>query len=187
VTRALALTFALVATACAGRPPAGVHGGPALADAAAETDAGALDSGAARECTHDGKDATPCAEECDRGIASSCAELASRVERARDLPRAVALHERACELRDAASCVAAARMHAAGAGVPPSRARQVELLGAACRLGDGFACAIPAKAYATGAGVPANEGRAIELWQHACGAGVESACEAVTDAGAPPP
>lgn len=73
-------------------------------------------------------------------------------------------------------------MHASGAGVPPNRARQVELLGTACKLGDPLSCALPARAFARGNGVPRDERRATELWEHACTGGVASACEEL-DAG----
>lgn len=148
---------------------------------------GAADAGALRVCSREAKDALPCAEECDRGIASSCAVLATRTEHGagvpRDLTRAVMLHERACELKDSGSCTIAARMHASGTGVPPSRAKQLDLLSHACLLGDPIACALPARAFASGAGVMRDERRARELWQRACGGGVESACEALGDAG----
>jgi TPR repeat protein len=141
----------------------------------------APDAGAPIACMYDVKDLTPCNADCDRGIVFACTVVATRIERgegaSRDLPRAVILHERACELRDAASCVSAARMHASGSGVPPSRARQIELLGTACKLGDATACAVPAKAFANGSGVARDEKRARDLWQLACAAGVASACE----------
>ncbi len=138
------------------------------------------DAGAPRACMHDAKDFTPCSEDCDRGIAFACTIVAMRIERGdgapKDLTRAVRLHDRACELRDAPSCVSAARMHAIGSGVPPSRAKQVELLGNACTLGDAHACAVPAKAFANGTGVTRDERRAADLWQRACAGGIESAC-----------
>ena len=108
--------------------------------------------------------------------------MASRAERARDLPHAVRYYERACELHHAASCVSAARMVGSGAGVPPDRARQLELLAAACLLGDALACDVPAKAYASGNGVARDERRATELWARACTSGVPAACDAI-DAG----
>ena len=142
---------------------------------------GEVEAGAPRLCSRETKDPLPCSEECDRGIAFACALIATRLERGdgvpRDLTRAVVMHERACELRDAASCVSAARMHASGSGVPPSRAKQVELLARACTLDDPLACGVPAKAFANGTGVPRDERRAAELRQRACAAGVASACE----------
>ena len=135
-----------------------------------------------RICVHDAKDLTPCVEDCDRGIVSGCAAVASRAERARDLPHAVRHYERACELHDAALCVSAARMVGSGAGVPPDRTRQLELLAAACLLGDALACDVLAKAYASGNGVARDERRATELWARACTSGVPAACDAI-DAG----
>lgn len=136
-----------------------------------------------RVCARDAKEIAPCVEDCDRGLVSSCAILATRFENGdgipRDTPQAARLHERACELRDATSCVTAARMHAAGRGVSPNRMKQMELLSRACRLGDSAACTVPAKAYATGAGVAQDEVRARELYEHACAGGVETACEAI--------
>jgi len=135
-----------------------------------------------RICVHDAKDLAPCSEDCDRGIVSGCAVVAGRAEKERNFPLAVRQYERACELRDAASCVSAARMVGSGAGVPPSRARQLELLAAACLHGDALACNVPAKAYASGNGVARDERRATELWGRACTSGVPAACDAI-DAG----
>lgn len=184
------VSLVAIASACGG-PAArgtlssGTPGGATGADEPAPTES--ADAGALRVCTREAKDPLPCAEDCDRGIASSCAVLATRTEHGegvpRDLTRAVTLHERACELKDSASCMVAARMHASGAGVPPSRAKQLDLLAHACLLGDPLACALPARAFASGAGVLRDEQRARELWQRACGGGVESACTALGDAG----
>jgi len=135
-----------------------------------------------RICVHDAKDLTPCVEDCDRGIVSGCASSATRAEKERNLPSAVRLYERACELHDAASCVSAARLVGSGAGVPPSRSRQLELLASACLLGDALACNVPAKAYASGNGVTRDKRRATELWGRACTSGVGAACAAI-DAG----
>lgn len=155
--------------------------GTGTADANGSADAGA--SEALRACTHEAKDFAPCIEDCNRGIAFGCAIAAGRFERgeALDLTRSVHMYERACELRDAAACVSAARMHASGHGVPPSRARQVELLATACALGDALACAIPAKAYAKGSGVPKDERRAKDLRERACAGGAQDACDAIDD------
>ena len=111
---------------------------------------------------------------------SSAAKACRRIS-----TRAVRLHERARQLRDAASCVNAARMYASGRGVPPSRARQVELLGLACMLGDGTACTIPAKAFADGRAAS----RVTSAAPPSCGsapalAGDEAACAEVER---PPP
>ena len=73
-------------------------------------------------------------------------------------------------------------MVGSGAGVPPDRARQLELLAAACLLGDALACDVLAKAYASGNGVARDERRATELWARACTSGVPAACDAI-DAG----
>ncbi|MDB4944888.1 MAG: hypothetical protein JWP97_4422 [Labilithrix sp.] len=147
--------------------------------------------GAQRACVYGASDLRPCEEDCDRRLAFSCALLAARIERGiettdggveRDLPRALLLHERACELLDVASCSNAARMVAAGAGAPPSRRRQVELLEKACRLGDALACTVPARAYANGTGVARDPARATALWERACASGAAAACGEV-DAG----
>lgn len=178
--RALPVLFLIAG--CAGRSAAGRADGPPAVEAR-EPDGAPPDAGALRACAHEAEDVAPCAEDCDRGIAFACAVLAARLERGdrtpRDLPRAVRLHERACELRDAPSCTSAARMHASGAGVPPSRARQLELLAAACQLGDALACGLPARAYAEGRGVPRDERRAADLYERACAGGVEAACPEV--------
>lgn len=179
------LVFLLFLVACGGAK-AGVRSGTAPGATNGETTS--ADGGAAadapRVCAHGAKDFAPCVEDCDRGIVFGCTVAAARLERGDDLnlPRAVKTYERACELRDAASCVAAARMYASGSGVPPSRARQVELLATACALGDALACAIPAKAYAKGSGVPKDERRAKELREHACAGGAQDACDVIDDA-----
>lgn len=132
-----------------------------------------------RTCVHDFKDPRPCSEECDRGIAASCAILAARSHDT----WAVQLYERACDLRDASSCTTAARFHASGKGVPPDRAKQMELLTKACRFGQPESCSTPAKAFATGNGVPRDEHKATELWERGCSGGVATACDALPDAG----
>ena len=135
-----------------------------------------------RICVHDAEDIVPCSEDCDRGISSGCSIVAARNEKLHHFPVAVRSYERACELHDPAACVSAARMVGSGAGVPPNRARQLELLATACLLGDALACNVPAKAYASGNGVPQDERRATELWGRACTSGVPAACDAI-DAG----
>lgn len=144
--------------------------------AATSEDAGASTP---RACLRESKDPMPCSEDCDRGIAESCVILAGRVHAI----HAVSLYERACELRDAPACVTAARYHASGNGVPPNRAKQMELLAHACLLGDAPSCNTPAKAFANGNGVVRDERRANELWQRGCGGGIEAACNALGDAG----
>lgn len=130
-------------------------------------------------CVHDFKDPRPCTEECNHGIAASCVILAARSHDT----WAVSLYERACDLRDAPACTTAARFHASGKGVPPNRAKQMELLARACGYGRAESCSTPAKAFATGNGVPHDERRARELWERGCGGGIETACDALGDAG----
>ncbi len=182
------LALGVLLVACGGAKSA-VRPGEAPSATSASTN-GAVpgtEADAPRACAHGAKDFAPCVEDCDRGIVFGCTVAAARLERGEDLnlPRAVKIYERACELRDAAACVAAARMHVSGAGVPPSRARQIELLATACGLGDALACAIPAKAYAKGSGVPKDERRAKELREHACAGGAQDACDAIDDGTAP--
>jgi TPR repeat protein len=178
----------LVMAACGGgpQPPDAARAGAGSVhrgDGAGEAPAVAV-----RACARGASDVAPCVEDCNRGIAFSCAVLAWRIERGegivRDDARAVRLYERACELDEAPSCVTAARMHAAGVGVPPNRARQLELLALACALGDALACELPARAFANGSGVPRDAPRAAELRERACAGGVERACaELERDAG----
>jgi TPR repeat protein len=181
---AQAFTFAFLLAVGPSCAPALTSTTPAASDPPRATDgpsAPLVDAGAVRVCMHDTKDIAPCVEDCDRGIAFACAVVAQRLERgegvAQDLTRAVRLQERASELRDATSCVNAARMHGSGRGVPPSRQQQVELLGAACKLGDAAACATAARAFATGAGIPRDDARASDLMRRACVNGLGSACE----------
>ena len=185
----LALALGAASSGCTPAKPGTNAEGPNATTMAGGPSSSIAEAGAPRVCLHDAKDLAPCGEDCDRGIAFACTVVAMRIERGdgvpKDLTRAVHLHERACELRDAPSCVSAAHMHAIGNGVPPSRAKQVELLGTACTLGDAHACTVPAKAFAHGSGVTRDERRAAELWQRACAGGVESACEQVESA-APP-
>jgi TPR repeat protein len=175
--------LALSLVACAARHARTARGGGGSGGEASTEGASypaSADAGGLQACVRDAKDLSACVEDCDRGIATSCAILAARTH---DATRAVSLHERACELKESASCVTAARMHASGSGVPPSRAKQLELMVTACTLGDAIACGMPAKAFATGNGVVRDERRARELWQRGCGGGVESACHALGDAG----
>ncbi len=168
---------------CSPARPKNVTDDPLTPETASGSSSSMAPSGVPRACLHDTKDLAPCSEDCDRGIAFACTVMAGRIERgdgvAKDLTRAIHLHERACELRDTSSCITASRMHASGSGVPPSRAKQIELLATACKLGDGTACAVPAKAFTNGTGVARDERRAADLWQHGCAAGIASACEAI--------
>ena len=166
----------LVLAACGGAGRAATPSAPV--GPATTTSTMAADAGVLVLCVPDGKDTAPCAEECNRGIASSCEILADRIS-THEPARAVALHERACDLRDPAACVAAARMHGAGRGVVPDRKRQVELLVAACNLGDTTSCSSAARALSTAAGVPQDDARARALWQRACLGGDASSCEDV--------
>lgn len=170
-----ALVFALL-VGCKGAAGPNVTGATAASRQSSST---TEEEAPPRVCSRDAKDPAPCFEECQREIVSSCALLAARLERDGDGSAAIAHHEHACELRDPASCAAAARIYAAGRGVPPSRARQVELLARACKLGDSASCLVPAKAYALGDGVDKDEARARELYEIACAAGSERACGAI--------
>lgn len=181
--------FIALSTACSPGAVSAPSTGPISNAAGGASPSSSPDGGGApRACTHEASDLKPCEEDCDRRIAFSCAILASRLEHGvegpdggtvHDLPRALRLHERACELLEPASCVSAARMAASGAGAPPSRRHQVELLEAACRLGDALACTVPARAYAGGNGVPRDPRRAAELWERACASGAAAACDEV--------
>lgn len=162
----------LLLAACGGAAAVKSAPPPVAVQATEPADAGTLGL-----CLPETKAPAPCIEECNRGIAAACAELADRFEAAREVPRdltrAATLRERACELRDPSACAAAARMHAAGRGVAPSRTRQLELLVAACHLGDGAACATAARAHESGAGDPA---LAKALRERACLAGDADSC-----------
>lgn len=176
--RALAL---LLVAACGGQAKSAGTSSGAAETARRKTTEAAPDAGAftPRTCVHDFKDPRPCSEECDRGIATSCAILAGRSHDT----WAVQLYERACDLRDASACTTAARFHASGKGVTPDRAKQMDLLTKACRFGQAESCSTPAKAFATGNGVPRDERKATELWERGCSGGIESACNALPDAG----
>ncbi len=167
--------------ACAARPASSPSSSSAGEGARGGSPASSLDAGGPAACVRDPKaDAAPCVDECDRGVAFACVELTTR---GGTPTRILELHERACELREPSSCVAAARMYASGVGAPPSRAKQLELLAAACRLGDSFSCALPARAFASGSGVARDPRRAKELFERACVGGDEAACETLEDAG----
>jgi uncharacterized protein len=171
----------LVLAACGGPAKSAGSSGGASAQSLGTTPDTTPDAGTftPRACLHDFKDPRPCSEECNHGIAASCVILAARTHDT----WAVTLYERACELRDAPACATAARFHASGKGVPPNRAKQMDLLAKACALGQAESCTTPAKAFAAGNGVPRDERRARELWERGCGGGIETACDALGDAG----
>jgi uncharacterized protein len=181
------ITLVLGAVASCTPPKPGANAAGTLATSTSEGSgaASAGDAGVPRVCMHDAKDLAPCSEDCDRGIAFACTVVAGRIERGegapKDLTRAVVLHERACELRDPASCMSAARMHASGSGVPPNRAKQIALLETACKLGEASSCAIAAKAFAKGSDVPRDVNRAKDLRQQACLHGMSEACEELNE------
>lgn len=186
--RALAPISIAVWAACAA-PRAPTAGAPTSAGG---REAGALggsseDAGFA-PCADGAEDLTGCREECERGVASSCAILGGRLAEGRDAPHdppgALRAYERGCDARDALSCVAAARMWAAGRGAPASRERQLGRLSQACELGDATSCMTAARAYAHGRGTERDETKARSLFERACGGGVEEGCaELGLDAG----
>jgi hypothetical protein len=176
------LLFVIALAACGGAAknagsPSGSSDMPPGKTADAPSDAGTQ---APRACLHDYKDPRPCSEECDNGIAASCVILASRGTHD---TWAVRLYERACDLRDAPACANAARFHASGKGVPPDRAKQMDLLAKACMLGQPESCSTPARAFASGNGVPRDDRRAHDLWERGCSGGIEAACDSLGDAG----
>lgn len=190
--RAIFLMVAPLVAACASRGPSATGGRELGRGARDDAASASADAGAPRVCAFDAKDLAPCYEDCDRGVALACRLAAERLERGgdgvlHDPSRAVTLHERACDLRDALGCTTAARLRGRGVGVRVDRARQIELLARACSLGEGPACATAARALAKGEpdkGVVQDPSRAKTLWERACVAGVEEAC--ATLEGAPP-
>lgn len=160
-------------------------GGRGLATAGGPADT--ADAGGPASCTRETTELEPCVADCNRNIAPACVRLAERFEHAegtpRDVPRAVTMRERACDLGDVGSCVLAARMYGSGSGVVPNRARQVDYWVAACKLGEAHACASAGKALRRGDGVPRDEARARDADERGCVAGIEETCARLQDGG----
>jgi hypothetical protein len=112
---------------------------------------------------------------CELNEMRSCNWLASEFESgkdvARDLPRSVALHERACTLGDALGCSSAAGMLERN-----DTARAVALYVRACDLDDPGACFVAARLLAAGEGMVADRERALALFSRACNDGMAPAC-----------
>jgi TPR repeat protein len=112
---------------------------------------------------------------CELSEMRSCSWLASELEwgkhAGRDLPRSLALHEKACTLGYAPGCNSAARM------VERSDTdRAVTLYVRACDLDDPDGCFVAARLLAAGEGVVADTDRALALFSRACDDGMAPAC-----------
>jgi hypothetical protein len=140
----------------------------------------ACDAGSAAGCVPLGD--TPC----DARSLEGCLRLALSYESDRDLPAAVAAHERACQRGAWISCAKLARLYQGGpdvpselaALVPRDPARAAALYWKACE-GEGLDCAVLGKLYEDGAGVPKDLTRAVKSYGKACEGGDRAACDSL--------
>jgi TPR repeat protein len=112
---------------------------------------------------------------CDGGDAAACVESGRFYKQRRDLPRAVQVLTRACEL-DAAACDPLGRMYLQGEGVAADFGRAFQLFTQACDAGDGRACSRLSYLYKAGSGVPRDPARAAQLEKRACQKGHLATC-----------
>lgn len=120
----------------------------------------------------DWRDASQCADACERGNAGSCLSLAFAYERgagvAIDASQARASYERACALEDRDGCRAVAYFQANGIGGATDLPAAVRFYKQACVDGDAAACSDLGALYSGGLGVPKDLELAIGLYRRAC-------------------
>jgi uncharacterized protein len=130
-------------------------------------------------------DIKACLDECEAGAADRCRRLAVTYAMARgverDEARATELYERACDMKDWASCVFAGQMHEYHHGVPEDLAAATAFYARACDAHWGAACYNLAIMVENGRGVPADPVRAASLYDIACAAGAKIACTRAQD------
>ena len=85
----------------------------------------------------------------------------------RDLPRAVTLFLKACDLKDGLGCVRLGEMYQSGRGIPPDEDRAAALFLKACGRGTAEGCTLLGRFYEEGEGEE-NGRRAREQYQRAC-------------------
>jgi hypothetical protein len=120
------------------------------------------------------------AKSCDRGEISWCTVVATSYEsegEMQDVPRAVAVYKKMCDLGNAPACEKAGTMVLAGKSGSPDAAQGLDLLGKACDAGSAGACLTVAVHYEKGDGVKKDPKKAKAAYGKACDAGTESACK----------
>ncbi|MFO0594340.1 MAG: tetratricopeptide repeat protein [Myxococcaceae bacterium] len=114
---------------------------------------------------------------CQKGVAAACTNLGLKYATgngvARDLVKAKALYEKACDGHDAVGCNNLSNLLA---GDPTTLPRALELLASACSLGAGVACGNLGGRALLGLGVPQNLARAKELLERGCALDAADAC-----------
>jgi TPR repeat protein len=132
-----------------------------------------------------------CERECEAGSADRCRRLAVTYAFGqgvdKDEPRATALYEKACAMKDPSACVFAGQMHEFGRGVGKDDSVAAGYYEQACDLQWPTGCYNLAVLYERGTGVPADRQRAGVLYQVACTAGAQIACDKAKEMHAPPP
>lgn len=119
------------------------------------------------------------ATQCERGSAQACATLGGIYGMnadERDVPRALAALERACdEVPDACANMAVLENKEIGSH-PRNPARTFALAKKACEAQSLFGCTVLGMAYAEGVGVQQNQTTALKLFTLACEAGHAQGC-----------
>jgi hypothetical protein len=117
--------------------------------------------------------------ECEAGRASSCANLAVPYLSAgatRDLAKAAALLEKACDGDHLPSCANLGRLHVAGDGVARDPARAVQLFKRGCDAGHASSCTDLGVQYEQGNGVETDLAAAIRCYEQGCTGGNALGC-----------
>lgn len=115
---------------------------------------------------------------CQAGSAYACRTLSwvfseDSLQEPRDLPRAAALEQRACDLGYLESCVHVAALYERGVGVRQDRAARLRHLRRACERGHALACRYLAEDATT---ISDHEADAARFAQRACQLGADGGC-----------
>lgn len=123
---------------------------------------------------------------CADGNAKTCNDLGSDWAEGKngvsgkDLVKAKALYERACELKDGLGCFNLGNAYRLGEGVPVDEKQAVAKFTQACDMDEPKACTELGIIYYEGKAVPKDNARAITLLEKACKLGSAVACKNVS-------
>jgi TPR repeat protein len=117
-------------------------------------------------------DADGCKQQCDKGHAGSCRELAELLARSSSAGSAAAPAQKACEAGEARACTVLGQLARAGTGVAKDDAAAGKWLEMGCSGGDGAGCTALGKLSAS------DGARSLLLFEKGCSGGDVAGCAA---------
>jgi TPR repeat protein len=118
-------------------------------------------------------DADGCKQQCNKGHAGSCRELAELLARGVAPANAALPAHQACAGGEARGCTVLAQLRRSGTGVSKDEAAASELFEMACAGGDGAGCTALGQSVAS-----ADAARALSLFEKGCAGGDVAGCAA---------